>query len=199
MNIDWQKCNGLVPVIVQDDLTHQVLMLGYMNEQALQATLDTNIITFFSRTKNRLWTKGETSGNSLSLISLHIDCDFDTILCRVKPKGPVCHTGDMTCFHDDHIDSLSFLRNLGILLQQRNAQRPPKSYTTSLFESGKARIAQKVGEEGVELSLAHMKQDSHEILNESADLLFHMMVLLEDAGLSLDQVCKLLKERHHAS
>jgi phosphoribosyl-AMP cyclohydrolase / phosphoribosyl-ATP pyrophosphohydrolase len=199
MNIDWQKCNGLIPAVIQDDITHQILMLGYMNQEALDITNQTKNVTFFSRTKHKLWTKGETSGHFLKLISMHIDCDQDTILCRVNPIGPTCHTGTISCFKTDSVDDISILRVLSVLLAERNKSRPSGSYTTSLFESGLSRISQKIGEEGVELALAHMKQDKQEITNECADLFYHAMVLLENSGLSLNDVCKTLKERHNAS
>jgi len=198
MNIDWEKTGGLLPVIVQDTTTSQVLMLGYMNAEALAQTKSTNRITFFSRTKNRLWTKGETSGNYLTLTDMYLDCDGDTLLCKAIPQGPTCHTGDTTCFHGDSVAPAAFLGTLSQLVAARNANRPQGSYTTTLFESGTARIAQKVGEEGVELAIARMKDDKAEIANECADLFFHALVLLEDAGLKLDNVCQILKDRHNA-
>ncbi|HNQ91877.1 MAG TPA: bifunctional phosphoribosyl-AMP cyclohydrolase/phosphoribosyl-ATP diphosphatase HisIE [Alphaproteobacteria bacterium] len=194
--IDWQKVDGMIPAIVQDTTTRQVLMLGYMNREALNKTLATRHVTFFSRTRQELWTKGETSGNILKLENMYLDCDSDTLLVLVKPAGPTCHTGTISCFDGDTASPISFLSELSNLIAERNKMRPANSYTTKLFESGRSRISQKVGEEGVELALAHMKDDKDEILNETADLLFHTTVLLENAGLSLDRVCEVLKSRH---
>jgi len=195
-NIDWDKVNGLIPVVIQDSETNQVLMLGYMNEEALEQTLSTNKVTFFSRTKNRLWTKGETSGNFLNVEFLDIDCDNDAILIKVKPAGPTCHKGTISCFKNDKSSQLSILSELTSLINERHKLMPEKSYATSLFKEGKSRIAQKVGEEGVEVALACMKEDKEEIKNESADLIFHLMILLENAGLSLDDVCGVLIKRN---
>ena len=153
-------------------------------------------VTFFSRSKNRLWTKGETSGNWLDYISGEMDCDADTLLIQARPQGPSCHTGSVTCFNDRTPSNIGFLDHLGRLIAERHKTMPKGSYTTSLFTEGKARIAQKVGEEGVELALARMKDDSAEMANEAADLLFHMMVLLEDAGLSLADAISVLQDRH---
>lgn len=195
--LDWNKgADGLLPAIIQDAANLRVLMLGYMNKEALAQTLDTGKVTFLSRSKNRLWTKGETSGNFLNLVSAEMDCDCDTILIQATPQGPACHEGTQTCFNDEGGSPLLFLETLSSLIKQRNLERPEGSYTTKLFTEGKSRIAQKVGEEGVELSLACMKEDKEEILNEAADLLFHMMVLLEGAELDLGGVCAVLKQRH---
>ena len=195
-NLAWQKSNGLLPAIIQDVNTGQVLMLGYMNVDALAKTLDTKKVTFYSRSKDRLWTKGETSGNWLDFVSGEMDCDADTILIQARPHGPVCHTGSQTCFNDHVASSSAFLDQLSALIASRHHTMPQNSYTTSLFSDGTARIAQKVGEEGVELALARMKNDMEETKNEAADLLFHMMVLLEDAGLTLSDVVTVLQERH---
>ena len=159
-------------------------------------TLDTKKVTFYSRSKNRLWTKGETSGNWLDFVSAEMDCDADTILIQARPNGPVCHTGSRTCFNDHAASSIAFLDQLSALIAARHRTMPENSYTTSLFRDGAARIAQKVGEEGIELALARMKNDPEEIKNEAADLLFHMMVLLEDAGLAFNDVIAVLQERH---
>lgn len=194
--LDWDKGDGLLPAIIQDSITKQILMLGYMNKESLEKTLETEHVTFFSRSKKNLWVKGETSGNYLDFVSAEIDCDQDTILIQATPCGPTCHTGTVSCFNNDKGSSVLFLKQLGDLIKERNKERPEGSYTTQLFEEGQSRIAQKVGEEGVELSLAHMKNDKEEILNESADLLFHTLVLLENADLSLDEVCEVLKQRH---
>ena len=194
--VDWEKGEGLVPAVIQDVNNGHVLMLGYMNKAALSHTVNSGKVTFFSRSKNRLWTKGETSGNWIDYVRGEIDCDADTILIQARPYGPVCHTGSISCFNDIAPDKMQFLDQLGLLIADRHAAMPPGSYITSLFADGKARIAQKVGEEGVELALARMKDDQTEIANETADLLFHIMVLLQDAGLTLGDVIKVLKERH---
>ncbi len=194
--IDWEKGGGIVPAVIQDVHNGHVLMLGYMNQAALSLTINSGKVTFFSRSKNRLWTKGETSGNWIDYVRGEIDCDADTILIQARPHGPVCHTGSISCFNDIPPDTTQFLSQLGLLIADRHAAMPAGSYTTSLFAGGKARIAQKVGEEGVELALARMTDDQTEIANETADLLFHMMVLLQDAGLTLGDVIKILEERH---
>ena len=178
--VDWDKGQGLVPVIVQNIDSRQILMLAYMDRAALAQTTSSKKLTFFSRSKNRLWTKGETSGNWLDFISGEMDCDADTLLIQARPHGPSCHTGSVTCFNNQTPNNISFLDQLGKLIAERHKSMPEGSYTTSLFAEGKARIAQKVGEEGVELALARMKDDGAEIANETAVLLFHMMVLLED-------------------
>jgi len=194
--VDWEKGDGLVPAVIQNIQNGQILMLGYMDRAALNQTLKNGKITFFSRSKNRLWTKGETSGNWLDFVSGEIDCDADTILIQARPHGPVCHTGSINCFNNTLPNETEFLAQLGVLIADRQAKMPADSYTSSLFSDGKARIAQKVGEEGVELALARMKDDQTEIINEAADLLFHMMVLLQDAGLTLGDAVRVLKERH---
>ena len=194
--IDWGKGEGLVPAIVQNSDNGQILMLAYMDRAALAQTIKSKKVTFFSRSKNRLWTKGETSGNWLDFISGEMDCDADTILIQARPQGPSCHTGSLTCFNDQTPSNISFLDQLGVLIAERHKTMPEGSYTTSLFAEGKAHIAQKVGEEGVELALARMKDDSAEMANEAADLLFHMMVLLEDSGLSLADAISVLQNRH---
>ncbi|MDA8872687.1 bifunctional phosphoribosyl-AMP cyclohydrolase/phosphoribosyl-ATP diphosphatase HisIE [Alphaproteobacteria bacterium] len=194
--IDWDKGEGLVPAIVQNTDNGQILMLAYMDRAALAQTISSKKVTFFSRSKNRLWTKGETSGNWLDFISGEMDCDADTLLIQARPQGPSCHTGSVTCFNDQTPSNIGFLDQLGALIADRHKTMPEGSYTTSLFAEGKARIAQKVGEEGVELALARMKDDSAEMASEAADLLFHMMVLLEDAGLSLGDAISVLQNRH---
>jgi len=194
--VDWEKGDGLVPAVIQDVHNGHVLMLGYMNQAALSQTMDSGKVTFFSRSKKRLWTKGETSGNWIDYVKGEIDCDGDTILIQARPHGPVCHTGSVSCFNDIVPDNTQFLGQLGLLIAERHAALPAGSYTTSLFNDGKARIAQKVGEEGVEVALARMKGDQTEIASETADLLFHIMVLLQDAGLTLGDVIEVLKKRH---
>ena len=194
--IDWDKGQGLVPAIVQNSDNSQILMLAYMDRAALAQTISSKKVTFFSRSKNRLWTKGETSGNWLDYIRGEMDCDADTLLIQARPQGPSCHTGSLTCFNNQMPSNIGFLNQLGTLIAKRHKTMLKGSYTTSLFAEGKARIAQKVGEEGVELALARMKGDSAEMANEAADLLFHMMVLLEDAGLSLADAVSVLQDRH---
>ena len=194
--IDWDKGQGLVPAIVQNIDNGQILMLAYMDRAALAQTISSKKVTFFSRSKNRLWTKGETSGNWLDYISGEMDCDADTLLIQARPQGPSCHTGSVTCFNDQTPSNIGFLDQLATLISERHTIMPEDSYTTSLFAGGKALIAQKVGEEGVELALARMKDDRVEMANEAADLLFHMMVLLEDAGLSLADAISVLQNRH---
>jgi len=199
INLDkivWDKGQGLVPAIVQNIDNGQILMLAYMDRAALAQTISSKKVTFFSRSKNRLWTKGETSGNWLDFISGEMDCDADTLLVQARPQGPSCHTGSATCFNDQPPINIGFLDQLTTLISDRHTNMPKGSYTTSLFAKGKALIAQKVGEEGVELALARMKDDRAEMANEAADLLFHMMVLLEDAGLSLADAISVLQNRH---
>ena len=191
--LDWAKGDGLLPVVVQDADTLAVLMLGYANAESLAATLASGQMTFFSRSKQRLWTKGESSGNVLSVLAVRIDCDNDTLLVTARPAGPTCHTGAESCFPQA---PGSFLGRLDALVLQREQQRPEKSYTTRLFEDGVRRIAQKVGEEGVETALAGVVQDDAALLGESADLLFHLIVLLRARGLSLDDAVAVLQQRH---
>ena len=194
--IDWDKGQGLVPAIVQNIDNGQILMLAYMDSAALAQTIRSKKLTFFSRSKNRLWTKGETSGNRLDFISGEMDCDADTLLIQARPQGPSCHTGSVTCFNDQTASNIGFLDHLGLLIAKRHKTMPEGSYITSLFAEGRARIAQKVGEEGVELALARMKDDKAEMANEAADLLFHMMVLLEDAKLTLADAISVLQNRY---
>jgi phosphoribosyl-ATP pyrophosphohydrolase/phosphoribosyl-AMP cyclohydrolase len=193
---DWEKSGGLLPAIIQHARTGQVLMLGYMNEDAAARTVETGRVTFYSRSKQRLWAKGETSGNHLVFCEAAIDCDRDTILVQALPAGPACHTGSRTCFTDTLPANVGFLAYLDDLVNQRRTDMPEASYTTSLFAEGASRIAQKVGEEGVELALARMKDDRAEIANEAADLLYHMLVLLADADMSLDDALDVLRHRH---
>ena len=171
-------------------------MLGYMNRDAADATVEKGLVTFFSRSKQRLWTKGESSGNHLAFVGASLDCDRDAILVEAVPTGPVCHTGARTCFTDDLPATAGFLGHLDRLVAVRRAEMPEGSYTTSLFTAGKARVAQKVGEEGVELALARMKDDRVEIADEAADLLYHTLVLLADADMSLADAVAILKKRH---
>lgn len=191
--LDWAKGGGLLPVIVQDASNLRVLMLGYMNIEALAATRDSGFVTFYSRSKQRLWRKGESSGHVLELVSIQVDCDNDTLLVLAKPHGPTCHLQRNSCFPDA---PSSFLADLDALVQQRESDRPTGSYTTRLFDEGIRRIAQKVGEEGVEAALAAVVQDDAALLGESADLLFHLTVLLRARGLSLQDAVAVLQQRH---
>ncbi|WP_217525393.1 bifunctional phosphoribosyl-AMP cyclohydrolase/phosphoribosyl-ATP diphosphatase HisIE [Vibrio metschnikovii] len=196
--IDWQKVDGLIPAIVQDFDSSQVLMMGYMNPEALEVTLTTKQVTFYSRSKQRLWTKGETSGHVLQLRNLALDCDQDTLLVKVNPIGPTCHTGTTTCWDGDSQEEsqMVWLHQLEQLLAARQSADPESSYTASLYASGTKRIAQKVGEEGVEVALAAATGDKAEMISESADLIYHLLVLLQDQGLALSDVIDKLKQRH---
>lgn len=202
--INWDKVDGLVPAVVQDSRSGQVLMLGYMNDEALSKTLDTRQVTFWSRSKQRLWTKGETSGNVLQLKQIQLDCDQDTLLVSAEPVGPTCHLGTTTCFDKGITDSgesatapdLVFLHRLEQVLAARKGADPESSYTASLYARGTKRISQKVGEEGVEVALAATAGDKEEVISESADLMYHLIVLLQDQGLSLSDVIAKLQERH---
>jgi len=196
MNLDFKKMEGLIPVVVQDDLSGKVLMLGYMNEEALAKTQESGRVTFFSRRNNRLWTKGETSGNFLEVISIQEDCDGDAILVKAKPLGPVCHTGADTCFQESNTSQTGFIDQLRAIIKDRKANPTEGSYTASLFAKGINKLAQKVGEEAVELVI-EAKDDHKELfLGEAADLLFHYLVLLEAKGYELDEVAQVLKQRH---
>ncbi|KQX99160.1 phosphoribosyl-ATP pyrophosphatase [Rhodanobacter sp. Root480] len=196
--LDWSKGEGLLPAIVQHWLSGEVLMLGYMNAEALAETQRSGHVTFYSRSKQRLWTKGEVSGHVLDLKSVRIDCDADTLLIQADPHGPTCHEGTSSCFGngDDVRPPLGFLAELDALVAQRHADRPEGSYTTKLFDGGIRRIAQKVGEEGVETALAAVAQGDEELLGEAADLVFHLTVTLRARGLSLADVAKVLVARH---
>ncbi len=193
--LDFKKGDGLLPAIIQDAKTQKVLMLGYMNEAALKKTLAEGKVTFFSRTKNRLWTKGESSGNFLSVVSVKEDCDQDTLLIKVKPVGPVCHTGSDTCFEEKN-ESNDFLFHLEKTIQDRKNSPTATSYTSSLFEKGMNKIAQKVGEEAVELVI-EAKDDNRDLfLGEAADLMYHYLVLLSAKGFELEDVIDVLRKRH---
>ena len=196
--LDWPKGDGLLPAIVQHWLTGEVLMLGYMNADALAETQRSGHVTFWSRSKQRLWTKGESSGHVLALKSIRIDCDADTLLVQAEPHGPTCHNGTSSCFGEGVQPPLGFLAELDALVAQRHTERPQGSYTTRLFDGGIRRIAQKVGEEGVETALAAVAQDDDELLGEAADLLFHLTVLLRARGLSLADAVDVLARRHTA-
>lgn len=197
MTIEFNKNkDGLVPAIVQDASTKNVLMLGYMNEEAYKKTIDTKLVTFFSRSKNRLWTKGEESGNTLNLVDIKSDCDNDTLLVIAHPIGPTCHTGTDTCWGEDNIASYGFLSNLESTIHQRKTQaNSEESYVASLFKKGINTIAQKVGEEAVEVVIEAKDNNDDLFLNESADLLFHYLVLLQQKGFQLEDVVKVLQDR----
>lgn len=194
--INWEKVNGMVPAVIQDWQTHAVLMLGYMNREALQVSLDTGKVTFFSRSRRQLWTKGESSGHFLLLKSVQADCDQDTLLVRAEPMGPTCHQGTTTCFGEPESQPLAILERLSRVIRQRREQMPETSYTASLLAQGTAHIAQKVGEEGVEVALAAVAESNEKLTEEAADLLFHLLVLLEARELSLHDVCRILEQRH---
>ncbi len=193
--VDFAK-SELVPAIVQDARSGVILMQGFMNQDALAATFDKQKVTFYSRSKERLWTKGETSENYLEVVSVHTDCDYDSLLVLANPLGPTCHLGTQSCFGDDAKPSLSFLAELEQVIVSRKDDDPSKSYTASLFAKDLSRSCQKVGEEGVEVALAAMKHDNDELTNESADLLYHLTVLLQRQGLSLADVVSCLQGRH---
>ena len=194
--LNFDKMNGLIPAIIQDAATNQVLMLGYMNREALAKTLEERKVTFWSRTKNRFWQKGETSGNVLEVASVKADCDGDAVLIYAHPTGPVCHTGVHTCFGEDESDKVSAVfARLENIIRDRRQRRPDGSYTAKLFQQGTGRIAQKVGEEAIEIVVAALHQDREAIKEESADLLYHLIVLLEEQGLGLTDVAGVLKKR----
>jgi len=195
--LDFTKLNGLIPAVIQDNTTNVVLMLGFMNEEAVQKTEETGQVTFFSRTKNRLWTKGEESGNFLNVVSIAADCDNDTLLIKVNPVGPVCHTGDDTCWGETNEESdIQFIEYLQDFIDQRKQEMPEGSYTTSLFQRGTRKIAQKVGEEAVETIIGAMADDDENFLYEGADLLYHLIVLLSHKGYRIEDLARELKKRH---
>lgn len=195
--IDFEKLNGLVPVVVQDNQTQKVLMVGFMNADAVNKTLENGKVTFFSRTKNRLWTKGEESGNFLNVVSILVDCDNDTLLVKANPVGPVCHTGSDTCFEEKNAkNGVQFLSLLQDLIEKRKLEMPEGSYTTSLFAKGTRKITQKVGEEAVETIIGAMANDDENFLYESADLVYHLMVLLAHKGFRIEDIAKELEKRH---
>lgn len=196
MKLDFDKMEGLVPVIVQDAQTLVVLMLGFMNEEAYNKTVETGKVTFFSRTKKRLWTKGETSGNFLNVVSMKVDCDNDTLLVKVNPVGPVCHTGTDTCWGEDNVSDMNFLPYLQSFIEERKGESPDASYTASLFHDGLNRMAQMVGEEAVDTVIKATNGTDEEFVDEASDLLFHLMVLLSGKNLRIEDLVKELKARH---
>jgi phosphoribosyl-AMP cyclohydrolase / phosphoribosyl-ATP pyrophosphohydrolase len=198
-NVDFGKGGGLLPAVVQDVDTGSVLMLGYMNRDALESTFARRRVVFFSRSKARLWEKGETSGHSLDLVQIHTDCDHDTLLVTARPRGPICHLGSSTCFGDgpaSQAERVAFLCELEDVIAKRISERPEGSYTARLFAAGIKRIAQKVGEEGLEVALAGAAGTEEELIAETADLLYHLLVLLKSRGLNLAPVVQELNDRH---
>lgn len=196
MKLDFQKSGGLIPAVIQDANTHKVLMLGYMNEESLAKTEEIGKVTFFSRSKNRLWTKGEESGNFLNVVSIAPDCDNDALLIKVNPAGPVCHTGADTCWNEENKTNISFLAYLQDFITKRHEEMPEGSYTTSLFQQGVNKIAQKVGEEAVETVIEAVNGTDDRLLYEASDLVYHLIVLLTSKGYSLNDVAKELAKRH---
>tara|TARA_R110002072_G_scaffold190482_2_gene347471 strand:+ start:1392 stop:2012 length:621 start_codon:yes stop_codon:yes gene_type:complete len=195
-SLDWAKGDGLVPAIIQDAATRQVLMLGYMNAEALQLTQETGKVHFFSRSRQSLWKKGETSGLSFKLVNIALDCDQDTLLVEVKPKGAACHNGTVSCFGDDPGPGLGFLAHLRAIIKKRKKDKPKGSYVGSLLARAPKRPAQKVGEEGVEVAIAAVSESRTAVAEESADLIFHLLVLLESRDLGLEDVIAVLRKRH---
>ena len=190
--------SGLVPAIIQDDNTGKVLMLGYMNQEALEKTKNEGIVTFFSRSRQKLWTKGETSGNFLHVVSMAEDCDHDTLLIKVHPDGPVCHTGTDTCWAEtNEANDVMFLKELQDFIDKRHQEMPEGSYTTSLFKKGTNKIAKKLGEEAVECVIGATAGDDENFIYESADVLYHLIVLLAHKGYRIEDVARELKSRHH--
>ena len=196
MALNFEKMGGILPAIIQDARSNQVLMLGFMNREAYEKTTGEGRVTFYSRTKKRLWTKGEESGNYLQLVEIREDCDHDTLLVRVDPDGPVCHTGEPSCFGEVAGNGLEFVLELQDLLKSRKENLPEDSYTAKLFTDGVNKISKKIGEEAVELIVEALGSDNERFLEEAADLLFHLMILLTDRGYGLEDVVKVLKGRH---
>ncbi len=193
MNLDFDKVGGLIPAIIQDNETNKVLMLGYMNQEALDKTKELGRVTFYSRTKQRLWTKGEESGNFLNVISIQEDCDQDTLLIKVNPVGPVCHTGDDTCFKEENREDVMFFKHLQRFIEKRHQEMPEGSYTTSLFQSGVNRMAQKVAEEAIESVIEACNGTDDRLVYESSDMLYNLIVLLTSKGLSIEDLSRELQ------
>jgi phosphoribosyl-ATP pyrophosphohydrolase/phosphoribosyl-AMP cyclohydrolase len=198
MELNFNKIAGeILPAVIQDNTTARVLMLGFMNKEAYDKTVSTGLVTFFSRTKNRLWTKGEESGNFLKVISIQPDCDQDTLLIKVDPVGPVCHTGTDTCWGEENkAEDILFLKQLQDFIDKRKREMPKGSYTTSLFEDGLSRMAQKVGEEAIETVIEAMANNDERLLYEASDLVYHLIVLLSHKGYSIEDIARELKKRH---
>lgn len=197
MNINFDKMGGLVPAIIQDAVTKNVLMLGFMNKEAYQKTVDTKKVTFWSRTRNCIWTKGETSGNFLNLVDIKLDCDQDTLLVSVHPQGPTCHLGTDTCWGDENtLNPISFFSDLQHFIEKRHCDMPENSYTTSLFKKGINKMAQKVGEEAVETVIEATNGSNEQLVYEASDLIYHLIVMLTAKGLSIEDVARELIKRH---
>ena len=194
--LDFTKSEGLIPAIIVDAANNQVLMLGFMNEEAYKKTIETKLVTFFSRSRNTLWIKGETSGNYLHLVDIKTDCDKDSLLIYAIPDGSTCHTGDYSCFKIENTPSIGFLNNLFALIKQRKADMPEGSYTTKLFQRGTNRIIQKVGEEAIETVIAAKNRDKNEIINEVSDLVYHLFVMLAEQEIEFTDIVKNLESRH---
>ncbi len=199
MELDFDKMDGLIPAIIQDNSTQKVLMLGFMNKEAYEKTVETGKVTFFSRTKKRLWTKGEESGNFLNVVSIKADCDNDTLLVMANPCGPVCHKGTDTCWGEKNEQDIMFLKELQDFIDKRHEEMPENSYTTSLFKSGVNKMAQKVGEEAVETIIEACNGTDERLIYEGADLLYHQIVLLTSKGYRIEDLARELKERHSAT
>lgn len=198
MDLDFQKMGGLIPAIVQDDNTNKVLMLGFMNEEAYETTKQTGKVTLFSRSKNRVWTKGETTGNTLQVVNILVDCNCDALLVKAIPAGPVCHTGTDTCFGEKNSEDILFLKYLQNFIERNRQEMPEGTYTTTLFQKGVNRMAQKVGEEAVETVIEATNGTEEGFIYEASDLIYHLMVLLTSKGLTLGNLAKELKKRHKA-
>ena len=196
MNLDFDKMGGLIPAIIQDNVTAKVLMLGFMNKEAYDKTVETGKVTFWSRSRNCLWTKGETSGNFLNVVRILVDCDSDTLLIKANPDGPVCHTGADTCWDEKNEGDLNFLSYLQDFIEKRYREMPEGSYTTSLFKSGVNRMAQKVGEEALEAVIEATNGTNDRLIYEASDMIYHLIVLLTSKGLRIEQLAKELRERH---
>lgn len=196
MTLDFDKMDGLVPAIIQDSRTLKVLMLGFMNKEAYEKTVETGKVTFWSRTKQRLWTKGETSGNTLTVVDIKADCDNDTLLIKAIPAGPVCHTGSDTCWDEKNQNPIMFLSELQRFIEKRYEEMPEGSYTTSLFKSGCGRMAQKVGEEAIESVIEAMANNNERLIYEASDMVYHLIVLLTSKGLKIEDLAQELQKRH---
>lgn len=194
--LNFDKLNGLIPAVIVDNKTNAVLMVGFMNRESLQRTIDSGKVTFYSRTRKTLWTKGETSGNFLNVVEIKSDCDNDSLLVKVNPEGNTCHTGNYSCFKEDRFPGISFLTELFELIQSRKKELPEGSYTTKLFKKGENRIIQKVGEEAIETIIAAKNHDKNELVNETSDLIYHLFVMLADQGVTLQEISDNLQERH---
>lgn len=196
MTLDFDKMDGLVPAIIQDSRTLKVLMLGFINKEAYEKTVETGKVTFWSRTKQRLWTKGETSGNTLTVVDIKADCDNDTLLIKAIPAGPVCHTGSDTCWDEKNQNPIMFLSELQRFIEKRHEEMPEGSYTTSLFKSGCGRMAQKVGEEAIESVIEAMANNNERLIYEASDMVYHLIVLLTSKGLKIEDLAQELQKRH---